>query len=189
MDLTWLWASLFGAVATMLGTFLGWFLGKPKDKRLDIQISKLVEPIESRNGAGLYCGGLKEGELESIRFGVNLVFYNSSGKIKVVRNLRVEFYHNKHQLLFCCPLLDLGQVKNAGSFIWAEDVPAMNVVPGYADLFKGEYFLHHAELQKKDEIDKSFLAYDDEKMKKHMLKFDPFNFKSIVLIKTKETKE
>jgi hypothetical protein len=189
MDLTWLWTSLVGVGATILGTFLGWFLGKPKNKQLDIQVSNFVEPIESRNGEGLSCGSLKDGELDSIRLGVNLVFYNPSDKIKVIRDLRIEFFNGKRVFLFSSPLLDMGQAKNFHGLIIAEDVPAMNVLPGYAVLFKGEYFVRHDDLQKKDEIDKCFLAYNDEKMKKRVYNLGTFNFKSIALIKTKEMKK
>jgi hypothetical protein len=183
MDLTWLWASLIGVGATMLGTFLGWFLGKPKDRRLYIQVSKIVEPVETRNGREFFGGGLKDGELESLRLGLDLVFYNSSDKIKVVRNLRIEFHNDKRQLLFSCPLLDLGRAKNVNGFVFADDVEAFNVTPGYADLFKGEYFLSHTDLQKKDEVSMYFLAYEDEKMKKRLINLGSCNFKPIVLIK------
>ncbi|MCI1735123.1 MAG: hypothetical protein LKM30_05240 [Bacilli bacterium] len=189
MDLTWLWTSLVGVGATILGTFLGWFLGKPKNKRLDIKVSNFVEPIESRNGEGLFCDGLKDGELDSIRLGVNLVFYNPSDKIKVIRDLRIEFYNSKRVILFSCPVLDMGQAKNLHGLIIADDVPAMNVLPGYAVLFKGEYFINHDNLQKKDEIDNCLLVYNDEKMKKRVFSLGTFNFKSIVLIKTKEVKK
>jgi hypothetical protein len=131
----------------------------------------------------------KDGELESIRFDVNLVFYNPSDKIKVVRNLRVEFYNDKRQLLFSCSLRDWARAKNVNGLNIPEDVLAMNVGPGYAELFKGDYFLNHDNLQKKDEIDKCFLAYDDEKMKKRLANFQSFDFKSIALIKAKEAKK
>ena len=189
MDLTWLWTSLVGVGATILGTFLGWFLGKPKNKPLSIQVASFAEPVESRNGEGFYGGALKDGELDSISFRVNFVFYNPSDRIKVIRNIRIEFFNNKHQLLFSCLLLDLDKPQKIGGFAFAGEVPAMNVLPGYAVIFKGEYFINHEDLQKKDEIDKCILAYDDEKMKKQALSLRTFDFKSIVLIKAKETKK
>ena len=184
-DLSWLWGSIIGFVATIGGTLIGWFLSKPKNKKLVIDICSIANPIEYRCGVDYYGGDLADGELNYLLFYINLRIYNPSDKVKIINNLKVVFYGENDIKLFETKLDDLSTGRNSGSFTFYDNANALNFTPGFVEICKFRYFVNNNELKLAKSVIKNFLEYYNEKNKLVKIPLPLFDFSTIDLIKSK----
>lgn len=184
----WLWGSLIGVVSTLLGTFLGWLLSKPKNGKVSIILNEPICPYINR-----YLNGVinsKKGKLYSIDLRMNLIFYNSSDNVKLVRNIRALFFDANGKLLFKYPLKNLDDTTTLiGSIHIPKGIDSINIAPRFGELFRCEVTLYDELLESKNLVSKICIAYDDEKSKVMKQEMQLIDLKSIEMDIADDEKE
>lgn len=163
-NMSWLWGALIGAGGTLLGTFFGWLLSKPKNKKINVILNKPICLFEERSGPG--TSSLKQNSLVLLRLNMELVFYNPSDNMKLMRNTRVTFYAPKRKKLFSLRVFSLLDMTTfSGSLKNQRSINAINIPPHAGELIKCEVALDEERFKVKDTIVKAYLVFDDEKDK------------------------
>lgn len=171
----WLWGSLIGVGATLLGTVVGWFLSKPKNKNIKVILNtpSKLSPQTMFSGSG----SDRKGHLTGISLYMDLVFYNPSDSVKLMRNIRTEFFDDKKAFLFS---VDIKNLENTTTILPGINLPkeidAINIGPHVGDLYKCSVALFREDLKKKDLISGVFIVFDDENNKaiKHKIPLPDF---------------
>jgi len=164
-NLSWLWGSLIGVFATLLGTFFGWLLSKPKNKNIRILLNRPMQIVENR--AWMSTNEDAKGQLIQLELLADFIFYNPSDNIKMMRNIRLSFYDNSKKELFTKNVSDLENCTTIADTIRIPNgIDAINIAPKVGELYKCNVTLYKNEFSHKDSISKILLVFDDENDKR-----------------------
>lgn len=166
-----LWAAIIGVGGTIIGTLLGFFLGK-------IDLGKLQVKPKKENGRPCYnCGELFE-------YHQNLVIslYNGSNKNKVFREVKIVLKDSNDSDLLFIPLKDL--TINRGNT--TENLCAINIQPQTGIDIKAKYVIEEDMLEAAYKAKKVFLHYQNEKFESKLLALWDCDYEKIAKLQNKD---
>lgn len=100
-------AALIGIVATIIGTFLGWMLNNQSRKgKINIYVSSWEEHFIHKDYLGGTVDCNKRSEVEHYTYKLSLNLYNSSADNKIMRDIKICFSDENHDLKQIIPLDD-----------------------------------------------------------------------------------
>lgn len=169
-----LWAAVIGVGGTILGTVLGFFLGKIDLGRLKIQVKKVKStPCYDYNQLYDY----------SEYWVISL--YNGANKNRVFREAKIILKDSKNKVVFTAPLKDLSTTKVASYGTFTDDVGTVNIQPkSGCDIDVKFSFKDFETIFKASKV---FLQYNNEKFDAKTIKLWACDYKeSLKLQKDKE---
>ncbi|MBQ7236719.1 MAG: hypothetical protein IJX03_06170 [Clostridia bacterium] len=170
--------ALIGVAGTLMGTIIGWLLGKIDFGKLLLRIK---EPKEKENWHSDY--GDKEEKLNNISFSFTINLYNSSNNNRVFRNAKIILNDGKNDLL-TLPLKDLDNVKTSNYFCIIGDINMINISPKTGiDLNAKFYVKDFNELKTSKKV---YLIYENEKFKKKRCFLWDWDYASLVLTRQRK---
>ena len=159
--------ALIGVIATIAGTVLGWILNNLSSRgKLNIFVSSWKDSFKYINSSGemVYC--TKRDEVQSYSYEVSLDLYNSSGNVKIMRNIQIVFSDGNNDLKKEIPL-DNATKRTSHMFSSYDKVGPINVPPKTVI----SLVLHDGTWNQNGELDfiwgtkRVYLTYMDEKNK------------------------
>lgn len=98
-DYSWLWSSLIGILGVILGTLLGWFLNNlSRFGEIDLYVTSWLESFKYyKNGLLVPATSYEESRQYSYHLSIDLS--NNSGKHKILRDIKIEFYNGDKLIL------------------------------------------------------------------------------------------
>ncbi len=159
-----IWAAIIGVGGTILGTLLGFFLGKIDFGKFKVKIKKDRE-IPYYN-----CGTLDEFHQIII---INL--YNGANKNRVFREAKIVLKDISDVEIVVLPLQD-ATVKNINVI---EDLNAINILPQTGLDIRAKYVINGDNIDLAYKAKKVVLQYQNEKFKKKSIELWECDYKSI----------
>lgn len=147
-----LWAAVIGVGGTILGTILGFFLGKIDIGRLKVNVKKIKETP---------C--YDHGEMYEYNERILIRLYNGANKNRVFRNAEVIFKDSNNNELLTIPLKDLATTRTASCGIFTEDVGIINIQPKCGADIDAKFSIN--DMEKAYKAKKVFLKYYNEKFR------------------------
>ncbi|MBQ4099357.1 MAG: hypothetical protein IJC87_04460 [Clostridia bacterium] len=120
----------FGLLGALLGTILGWLLAKINFGGITIKLTNIYDQQFYRNGSKYFTGvpGKLESEVYSVSFKFVIKLYNSNEKIKVIRDLQVQFIDNEGKILFSEDVKNYETQRCVNQHFWKiDDVGVVNI--------------------------------------------------------------
>ena len=120
----------FGLLGTLLGTILGWLLAKINFGGITIKLTSIYDQHFYRNGSKYLSSipGKLESEVYSVTFKFVIKLYNSNEKIKVIRDLQVQFVDNDGKFLFSEDVKNYETQRRVDQHFWKiDDVGVVNI--------------------------------------------------------------
>ena len=120
----------FGLLGTLLGTILGWLLAKINFGGITIKLTNIYDQHFYRNVSKYLTGipGKLESEVYSVSFKFVIKLYNSNEKIKVIRDLQVQFIDNEGKILFSKDVKNYETQRFVNQHFWKiDDVGVVNI--------------------------------------------------------------
>ncbi len=159
--------ALIGVSATLAGTILGWMLNNLSNRgKLNIYVSTWEDSFTHENSIGGMVPCSNREEVQNYGYKVSFDLYNSSGNIKIMRNVQIVFSDGKKDIEKHTPKDDASK-RYSHSMIFYDKVEPINIPP--KTVIKLD--LHGGAWNKDGEMDfiwkskKIYLAYTDEKGK------------------------
>ena len=120
-----LWAALIGVGGTILGTMLGFLLGK-----IDFGVLKIhaLQQKEQIKYTPRHFGDLEE-KFEKLECWFTLSLYNCANHNQVFRNARVVFKDALNKEIYSTSLLDLSTKRESAGIMFTDFVGIINVPP------------------------------------------------------------
>lgn len=147
-----LWAAIIGVGGTILGTVLGFFLGKIDIGKLKVHIKKIKE-----------CPNYDHGEMYEYNEKILISLYNGSNRNRVFRNAKVILKDSNNTELLSIPLKDLATTRCTSYSIFTEDIGTINIQPKCGVDIDARFSIK--KLETAYEANKVFLQYENEKFK------------------------
>lgn len=159
--------ALIGVGATIAGTILGWMLNTLSNAgTLKIFISSWEDSFKHNSSLGEMVSCTKREEVQSFTYRVSLDLYNSSGNIKIMRNIKIIFSDGKKDIKAETPMDDATQRFSSHRALY-DKVEPINIPPKAVI----NLILHEGAWDQNGELDfiwkskKVYLAYTNEKNK------------------------
>lgn len=159
--------ALIGVGATIAGTILGWVLNTLSNAgTLKIFVSSWEDSFKHNNSLGAMVPCTKREDVQSFSYKVSLDLYNSSGNIKIMRNIQIIFSDGKNDIKAETPNDDATQRFSSHITLY-DKVEPINIPPKAVV----KLVLHEGAWDLNGELDfiwktkKVYLAYTDEKNK------------------------
>lgn len=158
--------ALIGVGATIAGTVLGWVLNTLSSRgTLRIFVSNWEDSFQY-NKAGSMVPSTTRNEVQLFSYKVSLDLYNSSGNIKIMRNIQIVFSDGKNDIKSETPKDDATR-RSASHMTFYDEVGPINIPPKAVV----KLVLHEGAWNQNSELDfiwqskKVYLTYRDEKNK------------------------
>lgn len=173
----WLWSSLIGIIGVILGAFLGWFLNCLSNfGKLDCFITLWYEKFENYiNGWPVGCKSYEEAT--NYRYNLSLDLNNRSGKPKIMRNIKLEFY-SKGKMIYSQTPSNLNDIISTNPCYRYREIGIVNIHANTAlqiDLSGGTN-----EIDFFTNVDSVILKYTNEKNKIKKIPIDQRNYKEFI---------
>lgn len=119
--------AILGILGTLGGTVLGWFLNNlSQTGRLNIYATSWKDEFKYRDEMGCLVPSMSKEQTEYYEYKLSLDLYNSSGEIKIMRDVKVIFAKNTEELYICTPKDD--STRRASShMVFFDEVSAINI--------------------------------------------------------------
>lgn len=153
-----LWAAIIGVGGTILGTVLGFFLGKIDFGKLKVRIKRGKE--EPRYSCD-YEETVEKLYYIDCPFVISL--YNGANKNKVFRDAKISFVDENKKEVLKLPLEDLQTSRCTNSMYLVDDIGTVNVPPKTGIDIKTKYIT--TEIEKLYRAKKVYLQYFNESFK------------------------
>lgn len=149
-----IWAAIIGVGGTLIGTLLGWLLGKINVGKLRIKVDFVQEEPYYLNSEG-------KQKFNYYDFQMVISLFNNSSKNIVFRDVEMLFVDSKRKKLFTQSVKDLDRIIYHRPFYDIEDIGVINIPPQTGLDIKAKIFVHDFEqLKKAKEI---YLLYKNKK--------------------------
>lgn len=176
--------AIIATSSIMIGTILGWVLGKINFGRLHVSLSDFKEEYLYTIPYYIAFPGKKDNELYDVRLHFKICLYNSSPKNKTMRNCALEFFDNSRKLIFECPVKDEDSKTMKAHSAHYNDVEVINVPAN--ESYDVKSFAHFNHIEKMNQIKTIRFRYADAKFKKHYLKYKTIDFQKSPRFNLKE---
>jgi hypothetical protein len=171
--------ALIGILGTLGGTVLGWFLNTLSQKgKMNIYISSWNDEF-TYNNKGCMAPSSSIEQTQYYGYKLSMDLYNSSGEIKIMRNIKILFTNGKSILFQSIPKDD--QTKRISSpMTYYDDISPVNI-PAKSVI---NINLHNGVWEKNDSLEfiwnvKSvYLVYTDEKNKNKKIMISKENYEN-----------
>ena len=170
--------ALIGVGATIAGTILGWILNALSNSgSLKVFVSFWEDSFKHLSSFGVMVPCVNRAEVQNFSYKVSLDLYNSSGNIKIMRNIRIVFSNGKHDIKIETPLDDATK-RSCPPMVLYDKVGPINIPPKTAI----NIMLHGGASNQNGELDfiwkskKVYLLYTDEKnrLRREVLKVEDY---------------
>lgn len=158
--------ALIGVGAAIVGTVLGWVLNNLSNKgNLHIFVSYWKDSFKY-NSLGVKVQCIKSEEVQGYTYKCSFDLYNSSGNVKIMRNIQIVFTDGKNDIEKQTPK-DNASKRYSNSMVFYDEVEPINIPPKAVIKLN----LHGGAWNKGDELDfiwktkKIYLVYTNEKNK------------------------
>jgi hypothetical protein len=168
-------AEIIGIAGTLLGTILGWVLGKLNFGKLNIYVHSWVDEFLYNDNHGFMCPSSSVKQTEYYGYSFSLEIYNSSEKTKIMRNIEVMFMEENKICFINTPndsASRTGEMISVYKEIEPVNIPARTVIK--VDLSNG---FHNNELSFIWNVNRVILKYVDEhnRTKKLLIKKEQYS--------------
>lgn len=159
--------AIIGIVGTILGTFMGWFLNSMSQAgKLNIFINSWKDTFQFNDEHGCMAPSFCVEQTQYYNYTLDIDLYNSSGEMKIMRNIEVVFSDGCSDIRVTIPQDEATKRLSSGMILY-DDVEPINIPPkavikyklskGFNNQNQGLNFLWHTT--------KVNLHYADEKGK------------------------
>lgn len=163
-----LWAAIIGVGGTILGTVLGFFLGK-------IDFGKLKINVSSNQKTPYY----NYGKMFEYREELVISLYNAANRNRVFRNAKAIFKDANNTKVLTISLKDLETIRNERYGIFIENIGTNNILPKAGLDIKAQLVIKEEELILAYQAKKVFLQYQNEKFKTKTIELWTCNLKRL----------
>lgn len=175
--------AVIGVAGTLLGTILGWGLGKIPTGRLTLQITSTNSNVERFDRLNK-SRDKQEGEIRSYKEEFVISLYNSSNEPKTIRELFVVLKDEKNTEILRCAVKDASTTRLMGSIWETEQTGVINLTGKTGKDIKAFFLTKEAELLL--QAKSVWLEYKDEKFRTKQVIIRKNDYSVIPLIKTKD---
>ena len=175
--------AVIGVAGTLLGTILGWGLGKIPTGRLTLQITSTNSNVERFDRLNK-SRDKQEGEIRSYKEEFVISLYNSSNEPKTIRELFVVLKDEKNTEILRCAVKDASTTRLMGSIWETEQTGVINLTGKTGKDIKAFFLTKEAELLL--QAKSVWLEYKDEKFRTKQVILRKNDYSVIPLIKTKD---
>ena len=170
--------ALIGVGATIAGTILGWILNALSNSgSLKVFVSFWEDSFKHLSSFGEMVPCVNGAEVQNFSYKVSLDLYNSSGNIKIMRNIRIVFSDGKHDIKIETPLDDATK-RSSPPMVFYDKVGPINIPPKTVIniMFHGGASSQNGELDFIWKSKKVYLLYTDEKnrLRREVLKVEDY---------------
>ena len=170
--------ALIGVGATIAGTILGWILNALSNSgSLKVFVSFWEDSFKHLSSFGEMVPCVNRAEVQNFSYKVSLDLYNSSGNIKIMRNIRIVFSDGKHDIKIETPLDDATK-RSSPPMVFCDKVGPINIPPKTVIniMFHGGASNQNGELDFIWKSKKVYLLYTDEKnrLRREVLKVEDY---------------
>lgn len=170
--------ALIGVGATIAGTILGWILNALSNSgSLKVFVSFWEDSFKHLSSFGEMVPCVNRAEVQNFSYKVSLDLYNSSGNIKIMRNIRIVFSDGKHDIKIETPLDDATK-RSSPPLVFYDKVGPINIPPKTVIniMFHGGASNQNGELDFIWKSKKVYLLYTDEKnrLRREVLKVEDY---------------
>ena len=170
--------ALIGVGATIAGTILGWILNALSNSgSLKVFVSFWEDSFKHLSSFGVMVPCVNRAEVQNFFYKVSLDLYNSSGNIKIMRNIRIVFSDGKHDIKIETPLDDATK-RSSPPMVFYDKVGPINIPPKTVIniMFHGGASNQNGELDFIWKSKKVYLLYTDEKnrLRREVLKVEDY---------------
>ena len=170
--------ALIGVGATIAGTILGWILNALSNSgSLKVFVSFWEDSFKHLSSFGVMVPCVNRAEVQNFSYKVSLDLYNSSGNIKIMRNIRIVFSNGKHDIKIETPLDDATK-RSSPPMVLYDKVGPINIPPKTVIniMFHGGASNQNGELDFIWKSKKVYLLYTDEKnrLRREVLKVEDY---------------
>ena len=170
--------ALIGVGATIAGTILGWILNALSNSgSLKVFVSFWKDSFKYLSSFGVMVPCVNRAEVQDFSYKVSLDLYNSSGNIKIMRNIRIVFSDGKHDIKIETPLNDAPK-RSSPPICFYDKVGPINIPPKTVIniMFHGGASNQNGELDFIWKSKKVYLLYTDEKnrLRREVLKVEDY---------------
>jgi hypothetical protein len=150
-----------GVIGTILGAILGWILnGIGKGGKLFITDLIWKDKFTQNKNGFTNISNTKD-ECDSYQFFLEFNVYNSNSNIKIMKNIKIEFYKDKQRMFLCTPK-DEATRKFNSHISTMDDFKLLNIYPKTVLNCKLFYSLWREDIW---EVNNIYLSYQNEKEK------------------------
>ena len=163
--------------STVIGTIVGWILGKINFGKVHISITNYTEEYLYVEPGYMSIPGKTDNELYEAKLSFKICLYNSSSINKAIRNCTLKFFDCAHHLLFEKSVFDEDSRNGTQHRIVYDKVEIANI-PAYESMNINAFVKVH-DIDHLYQVKKIRFQYEDARFHKHYLKYKDIDFSII----------